>query len=58
MFGMGLLHDSLVMETMQGFKAINVTLLLVLAESVLGYTCVGDRPNSGEWQFKRTTAFR
>jgi len=58
MFGMGLLHDSVIMETARSFDNINVSLLLVLAESVLGYMPVGDGSNIGEWQFKKTTAFK
>jgi len=58
MFGVGLLHDFLTMEPARTFDSINITLLLVLVESALGYSPILDRSNSKEWQFRRTAAFK
>ncbi len=57
-FGLGLLHDVLTLEAIQG-KEVNALLVLVFIEKVLGYSLVsstGSGKNS--WEFKRMKGFK
>ncbi|KIM94338.1 hypothetical protein OIDMADRAFT_184416 [Oidiodendron maius Zn] len=57
-FGLGPLHDTLILETSRG-REISATLVLVLVENVLGYDpIVGNPSGGGLWEFKRTRAFK
>jgi len=57
-FGLGLLHDTVVLESTQR-KEINAMLILVFVESVLGYTPVQSGGLGGSlWEFKRTKGFK
>ncbi|KAH8593829.1 hypothetical protein B0O99DRAFT_688267 [Bisporella sp. PMI_857] len=56
-FGLGLMHDALVIEAERG-RELNVTLLLPLVETVLEYVPVGNGYENGQWTFKRLAAFR
>lgn len=57
-FGLGLIHDCLVLEAVRG-REINATLMLVVVESVLGYSMAErGRASSGVWEFKRTRPFK
>ena len=58
LFGLGLLYDTLVLETMRG-REMSATLVLAFVESVLGYVPEVDRGSAGcVWEFKRTRAFK
>ena len=57
-FGLGLLHDALVLETSRG-REISATLVLVFVENVLGYMPEPGRGSAGSvWEFKRTRPFK
>jgi hypothetical protein len=57
-FGLGLSHDSLVLEAVRGGE-LNATLVLVLVESVLEYKLIeGRAPGGGVWEFRRTRGFK
>jgi hypothetical protein len=57
-FGLGLLHDTLVLETSRG-REISATLVLVFVENVLGYIPEPGRGSPGSiWEFKRTRPFK
>ena len=58
LFGLGLLHDTLVLEASRG-REVNATLVLVLVEGVLGYEPLQASGSAGSiWEFKRTKGFR
>jgi hypothetical protein len=57
-FGLGLMHDSLILEAVR-WREINVTLLLNLIEGVLGYELITRRiSGSDTWEFKRSKGFK
>jgi hypothetical protein len=56
-FGLGLMHDSLVLEAVRG-REVNVTLILVFVETVLGYPLLDGSASRGVWEFKRTRGFK
>ena len=58
LFGLGLLHDTLVLEGTRG-RELNATLVLLLVEGVLGYEPLQSSGSAGYiWEFKRTKGFR
>jgi hypothetical protein len=57
-FGLGLLYDTLVLETSRG-REISATLVLVFVEIVLGYVLEPAKGAAGDvWEFKRTRPFK
>lgn len=57
-FGLGLLHDSLVLEALRG-REVSALIILSLVESVLGYESVLNAGSAGSvWEFKRMRAFK
>ena len=61
-FGLGMLHDMLVVEAGVRGKEINVLLALKVVEGVLGYELVGDgngsRGGGSVWEYRRVRAFK
>jgi hypothetical protein len=56
-FGLGLLHDTLTLET-ERFREVSAMAVLVFVERVLGYTALPSSGSAGSvWEFKRTKAF-
>jgi hypothetical protein len=57
-FGLGLLHDTITMET-DRFREVSAMVALVFVESVLGYRPVPSSGSAGSvWEFKRMKAFK
>lgn len=57
-FGLGLLNDTLVLETTRGGE-VSAMLVLVLVERVLGYVPVLANGSAvSVWEFKRTKGFK
>ncbi|PMD49004.1 hypothetical protein L207DRAFT_560531 [Hyaloscypha variabilis F] len=57
-FGLGLLHDTIIMEAIRG-REVTAMLVLVFVESVLGYAPLQSNGSAGSvWEFKRTKPFR
>jgi hypothetical protein len=57
-FGLGVLYDTLVLETSRG-REISATLVLVFVENVLGYVPELGRGAAGSvWEFKRMRSFK
>jgi hypothetical protein len=57
-FGLGLLNDTLVLETTRG-REVSAMLVLVVVERVLGYVPVLANGAAGSvWEFKRMKGFK
>jgi hypothetical protein len=57
-FGLGVLYDTLVLETNRG-REISATLVLMFVENVLGYVPEHGKGSAGSvWEFKRTRPFK
>jgi len=56
-FGMGLLHDSLVIMTNFSYVKINPVLILSFIEGTLGYSLLQMSSGGSEWSFRREVAF-
>lgn len=59
-FGLGLLYDTLTIESGVRGKEVNALLILKIVENVLGYEMVGDGgPGMGSvWEFRRLRGFK